>query len=256
MKKLLLLLLLPLFANAQIFSEDFESGIPSTWTLAGDGNWGTTTVAWEDAIFESTVAYFDDDAAGDEVIVSNAQLISPVIDLSNYESLSLTFDYGNYIFIDETSLTVQVFDGTEWITVFEAFGDQFEEDTYLPLNTTIDITPYANSQFQVRFVYNDVGDWSFGAVVDNIVVDGVLGLRNNNANRMFSISPNPATDYFELTSSAFSDQVMVQLTDVSGKSFKISGINGRFDISTLQSGVYILKISNNTKVETVKLLKR
>lgn len=257
MKKILLLLLIPICSSAQIFTENFEAGIPATWTTAGDGTWTTATEAWEDVLFESTVAIYDDDAGGDESLVSNAQLISPVIDLSNVSNATLAFDYGNYIFFEDSSLTVEVFDGTTWQQVFMAIGDNYDEDTYLPLNTSIDISMYANALFKVRFVYNDAGDWSFGAAVDNVVIDGTLGLRNNEPRTAVSVYPNPVIDTFKLNATElFSDIGQIELTDATGKSFAIKQVNGSFDISSLSSGIYFAKISSGQNTKIVKVVKQ
>lgn len=254
-RKLLLLMFLPILGQAQLISEDFEAGIPETWSLGGDGNWGAATDAWG-VIFDSNVAVFDDDAAGEEAITSDAELLSPVIDLTGYNNLTLTFDYGNYMFDFESSLDVEVFDGTDWVNIFSVVGDAQDPDTFLPLNTTIDVSAYANPSFQVRFIYNDGGDWSYGAVIDNVVLTGDLGVGDLTADSATGVYPNPAHGSFNVKAGHFfnADNLSVTLTDIAGKTVKSFGNSLNYNVSDLAPGLYMVKISDGNYVENKKLI--
>ena len=90
---------------------------------------------------------------------------------------------------------------------------------------------------------------------DNIVFNGVLSLRDNNQ-VVFSVYPNPANSYVNIYSKEAGDK-NVAVYDVLGKQVINTVISTeRLDISNLNSGVYIMKISQNGISSTKKLVIR
>tara|TARA_R110002050_G_scaffold123299_2_gene242015 strand:- start:826 stop:4776 length:3951 start_codon:yes stop_codon:yes gene_type:complete len=159
------------------YSEDFDNG-QGCFTVS-DG--GTSTDTWVHAptggltsggdLDGTPFMEVDSDAAGSgETLIET--LTSPIMDASAYMSagsLSLIFDqYYNHIGSD--SGTVEVFDGTSWVQVAS-----FRQDLgafSAPDSQNIDITPYANANLQVRFVYDDAGAWAWYWLIDNFKVEG------------------------------------------------------------------------------------
>src|SRR5690606_27514291 len=103
-------LLFPIAGFSQIFLEDFENGIPSTWTqqITGPGQWEATDFPFDNYFLDTTIAYFNDDAADEFEVTPWAALMTPVIDLTPYESVTLSFDYFNMVWFDDTEFTVWV----------------------------------------------------------------------------------------------------------------------------------------------------
>lgn len=68
----------------------------------------------------------------------------------------------------------------------------------------------------------------------------------------FKIFPNPASDYFEITST--DDQtVEIELVDIMGKKHPVNEMSkNKFDISHLTTGVYIVKLKNHNNLKIVK----
>ena len=148
------------------FLEEFEgSSAPAGWTtevLVGTADWefgsGDMPTGPD---FPTNAAIFDDDAAGNGN-VNASRLISPVYNLTGVAIADLSFDYANQEFLGDGTLQVEVFDGSAWQEVL------FVEDDLADIQTAnIDVLPYANANFQVRFNYDDEGGWSWGAGVDN-----------------------------------------------------------------------------------------
>ena len=90
---------------------------------------------------------------------------------------------------------------------------------------------------------------------DNLGFDGLLGLGDNNENA-FSIYPNPANNFVNITSQ-FSGNKNVAVYDVLGKQVINTTISSdRLDISNLTSGIYMLNITQNGVSSTKKLVVR
>jgi hypothetical protein len=152
------------------FSEDFEgASIPAGWTTdvqQGSQDWefGSGDMPNGDD-FTTNAAIFDDDAAGsgaDNV----ASLISPIYDLTGATTATLGYDVAFQESGDQ-EFTVEVFDGSAWQQV--AF---YDEDLDPDIQTeSIDVTAYVNAAFQVRYVFDDLGGWGWGAGIDNFVLD-------------------------------------------------------------------------------------
>lgn len=161
--------------GAVLFEENFDGEIlPDGWTTTINGG-------AEDWIFDSSTlsaganpgsggwAHFDDDIAGAFATDNNVTLTSPVIDAAATAGIAtLAFDYSHQDFggpndafgVEET--TVEVFDGTNWVTVWSISGiDEVG-------SANINVSAYLNPSFQVQFTYNDNGDWGWGAGFDNI----------------------------------------------------------------------------------------
>ncbi len=175
-------------------SEDFEATtVPAGWTatiLSGNANWGFGSGDMPTGPdFPTNAAIFNDDAAGSGE-ANSAQLQSPSYDLTGATSAEISFDYANQTYLDDGKLIVDVFDGSAWQEVFIFDGIAG------PTNTgAIDVTAYINPNFQVRFIYDDEGGWSWGAGVDNFLLEyqaasgGGLDVYLD-ANGQATISPN------------------------------------------------------------------
>ncbi|TNE28891.1 MAG: PKD domain-containing protein [Bacteroidetes bacterium] len=80
-----------------------------------------------------------------------AVLTSPLIDLAPLTNPELTFWY--HMFGPQiNSLKVQVFDGTSWLTEWSVSGQQHHSKSAAWLEATVDLTSYAGSTIQIRFV--------------------------------------------------------------------------------------------------------
>ena len=89
---------------------------------------------------------------------------------------------------------------------------------------------------------------------DNVVFDGSTGI-NDQSTSQFSIYPNPTSKGYVNISSKVSGTKNISIFDVLGKQVVKTTLNGeRLDISTLNSGIYILKIEQGKASTTKKLV--
>ncbi|MCB2208358.1 MAG: carboxypeptidase regulatory-like domain-containing protein [Bacteroidetes bacterium] len=159
------------------FLETFDEGIPDTWTII-DG--GSTTDTWYmetpagnpqspgSSLDGTPFAYADSDEAGSGTTMDEL-LISPVIEYTeNADALFVEFDY-IYINLSTDWFAVDVFDGDDWVEVFYSQEDSGPFPWPPTSHEMIDVTEYANPDFQVRFHYVAPG-WDWYVAIDNVAV--------------------------------------------------------------------------------------
>ena len=177
--------------------EDFNAGsLPTGWTtstISGTDNWqfgydGSTlepNTNRANNIDSTDFAYFDDDDLGPFKTNNTAALVTPSFDNSLAGTTTLKFDYNfRDLFGVNDSLLAQVYDGTNWFTVFSTAGaddcGRYAGTAGAPTpkgncnngfpSASVDISFYANSNCQVRFVYHDGSAYSYYAGIDNVVI--------------------------------------------------------------------------------------
>ena len=174
--------------RSTIFFEDFENGSlgwtieegaspnGDTWALNNEPDWTSACVPGgaSGAFME-----FDDDDYDSDSDNPLEYLISPVIDCTGYENVTLDFDgdfqdmagYG-WFRVDVTNDN-----GITWHTVLFETEDVNGWNNYPAL--PLDISSYADGKkIMIRFVYSDLDEtntssgWGWGCLVDNINVTG------------------------------------------------------------------------------------
>ncbi|HEA28517.1 MAG TPA: T9SS type A sorting domain-containing protein [Leeuwenhoekiella sp.] len=171
MKTIFTCFLVPFFVffntmYGQIASADFNDGmLPEGWSSVvhtGPCDWNSFTNDPPRGLnFRSTALLFDDDSCGDNDSPSNVSLLTPVYNVVNISPLLLTVEIGIYGNGQGESLRIEVYDGSSWVTI-KTFDENWNPYIY-----QADVTPFANAQFRVRFTYDDKGEWSYYAGIDN-----------------------------------------------------------------------------------------
>ncbi|MGB1204140.1 MAG: zinc-dependent metalloprotease family protein [Chitinophagales bacterium] len=158
-----------------IFFEDFEAcQWPAIWTTQAIGtnenaSWQVGKTSDNFSLNGSCMLYFDDDDFDDDG-GERVQVSSPKIDLSYYEQVTLSFDY-NFNTIGG-KFRIEGWNGTNWqaITNLTQSLCGFWGCNYPTLS--LDISHLINSDFQLRFVYDDFGLWDWYVGIDNIELCG------------------------------------------------------------------------------------
>ncbi|NNE27880.1 MAG: Omp28-related outer membrane protein [Saprospiraceae bacterium] len=187
MKKILLTIMMAVFASATVFSqavlveENFNGTLPADWsvsTLASDGGWNIGSAASIASQFwpvtapqdGSTFIATNDDACNCDK--SADRLIFPALDLSAqtgalFLSFDLAFAQGTYGATEALFIEVSYDGGTTWETVTEVTG----EGSIAWRRAVYDVS-MANGNAAVNFAfrYNDGGGWLFGAAIDNVTL--------------------------------------------------------------------------------------
>lgn len=161
-----------------LWSEDFDLGIPPSWTvrdkagsgvvwtdIAGSGEHGNYTNGSGDAATVSS------DLAGEAEY--NTKLISPPFDLAGLLSPQLTYTANFQVYSGTERLDVDLWDGSDWNNLLRwneshgSFSSPPGEDV------VIDLSPYAGtSGLKVRWHYYNRGvdDWDWYAQIDDVAV--------------------------------------------------------------------------------------
>lgn len=158
-------------AQTPFIDENFDTGIPATWTVidggAGTDTWIGTTNGTSN-LDGTSMAFVDSDGAGSGAGLLEEELISPAFDASAATVVLLEFDQF-YRDVNSTDTGfVDVFDGTNWVNV--AFFNGTLGAFGAPDQQAIDISAFANAAMQVRFRYDDDATWAWWWAVDNVVI--------------------------------------------------------------------------------------
>jgi len=118
---------------------------------------------------------------------------------------------------------------------------------------TYEFTPDAGDLQVIFSLRNTTGD---GILIDNVSLVETSTLSNNEVNlTSFNVYPNPTSTGFVNITSTNADAISVAVFDVLGKQVINKTIsNNRLDVSSLNSGLYIVKISQNNATVTKKLV--
>ncbi|MDA7763028.1 zinc metalloprotease, partial [Crocinitomicaceae bacterium] len=169
------------FVASNILYEDFEGGGLGAFSSQGAAgsdlflNGSSNTASSQFWIIEPTnntqFAFSNDDAC--DCDKSNDQLTSPIFSLAGYTAnVFLEYDHA---FSAETYETaeLQINTGAGWTTLSTLANTSANNNNTLTTpwvnGNIIDLNPYlGQASVQIRFLYNDGGQWAYGLAVDNI----------------------------------------------------------------------------------------
>ena len=115
--------------------------------------------------------------------------------------------------------------------------------------TQVGVNPYVCKPHEF-FMYGTV----------TVVPEGTLSNRALKENISFSLSPNPSNQFLNLSLPIAIDSTALEVFDVLGKKIyelKIGTANfSRIDVSSWNSGVYLVKVSNDYSSQTKRFVKQ
>lgn len=164
-------------SNAQIFSEDFENGLPAGWTMTGAFNLtNATDIASQyfNPGDHTTFVGVNDDGLGNGVDGAG-RLETGIIDLTNSGgsqlvlSLESFFVNGDYQGLDETA---KVFVSTNGGDTWVEFWNIEDSGAWQEIGK---LFPYAGQQVMLAFEYADGDQWNYGWCLDDIAIKAAPG---------------------------------------------------------------------------------
>ena len=235
------------YDEQDLINENFDNGIPDTWTSLAMGTTDTTWIgqyAYQTYYsFNGTQFAMCSGKKPAEIVdlVTDGVLLTPVVDASSYKGkgLLLEFDqaFADYYTPGDTA-RVYVYDGTQWVMIYEHYQGNDGRLSYNSngVHKTYDVSEYANANFQVKFRYT-VGSGKKGyyfaienvrlrasehplgwlTVDDSECVKGILYPDVDNNPSSFNVKLNPAGLAYE----TYQAEVMIESTDPSNPTITI-----------------------------------
>ena len=247
------------------YAESFESSI-GAWTqsTADDINWtrdasGTPSSGTGPSSGAAGSWYMYVEASGNGTGYPNKRAIlnSPCLDLSGKSSASFNFSYHMYGASDMGTIALEVSDnnGTSWTSLWSQSGNKGNSW----LSASVDLSAYVGGGVQLRFNRVTGSTWQADIAIDNISVTGVnnfnpgiagggqttnslLGGANGDTTA-FSIYPNPVkgnTLNVTVLNATATDYVIYNMI---GQVVAKHAFTNTIDVSTLNSGVYMIQVN-------------
>ncbi len=150
---------------------DFDSGLPTTWTIY---DYGVAGITWTNVSgyngnsFDGTNFMLVNSSALPAGYTLFEVLESPVYNTEGASQISLELDH---LFLMRTNefAQISVYDGSDWqdiVTWNSTQGVDFNNFEH-PI---FDISEYANANMQIRFMYNDFNNQGFYWAIDNVML--------------------------------------------------------------------------------------
>ena len=168
------------YAQTILLDEDFSGGtLPSGWSNIDNGSSPAGDVWQFDnpgnrnitaGNFSGNYAILDSDTYGRNNS-QNATLETSSFNASNFDAVTLVYDYQYRDYRSPESCTVEVYNGSVWTTVASYTtnsGDNYNGASNVIIDITTEVANSTNAK--IRFTYT--GDWDWWWALDNIQVTG------------------------------------------------------------------------------------
>lgn len=249
---LLLLLLSVNFAQAQteIFNEDFQGGIPLTWSIVD--NDGFTPDAAVSEYTDAWIAKLDPDNSVDTVASSTSYfdpveradrwLITPAITLGSYgnflyweaKSHDASYPDGYHIYVSHTDNQISSFTDT----VFTVSGELAD---WTSQEVNLSEEGYDDSTIYLAFVNRTYDGFKLYLDDIRVVIEDPVAVKELSP-ISFNVFPNPSNDKFTIAIDGF---LYAELFELSGKRLTKTFVPS-IEVNTYTSGTYLLQVTSET----------
>ena len=187
-------------------TEDFQDGLPSTWSMNGAWEAGTASAVssqYFNVPGTSGVLCLNDDelATGNS---DDGSVQTPEIDLSDFSTVVLSFDAyfldGDYEANEEASVSISTNSGSSWTELLNLSGSGSWQ------NILVNLSDYSDESVMISFDYTDGGGWEYGFAIDNFLLsspeddNAVLSLSSNSSLQVISSLGEEVEFDFEVVS--------------------------------------------------------
>ena len=198
--------------------------------------------------------------ASNNCFTKDALLITPCIDLTTAVQPVFSFYYHMYG-ADMGELHVDLYSNGVWVNdiVAPLAGDKGNQW----LKRIVGLSNYNGQIVNIRMRGITGADFASDLALDDLsAYESVVGIDNINQASSLKVLPNPTNGLLELTlGGAEKGNYQIQITDVTGKlvvSHLVVNQNAvlqqTLDLSKFNKGIYFLKLINNDKVYTQKIV--
>lgn len=252
---------LPVIGQIEIYNEDFEAGIPVTYTVVdNDGRTPNASVAeyteaWisktdpldANNTVASSTSYFEPVGEAERWLITPAITLGPFGNVLFWDALSHdpSFPDGYRILVSTTDTQLASFTDTLFFVFAELADDWNTRSTSL--------SQLGIDGETVHIAFINETDNGFKLYIDNIRVEkeNTLALEEGIYSNL-TIYPNPAQDYF--TVSGVEGDININVLGIDDKVI-LSSESLKVDISTLSPGRYFVEVINNNQITRTSLIK-
>ncbi len=251
------------------YSEGFENTL-GDWTqsTADDINWtvdanGTPSNNTGPSSATQGTYYIFVEASGNGTGYPNKQAIlnSPCFDLSGQSAATFSFSYHMYGASDMGSISLEasVDDGASWTSIWSETGNK--GNSWLTAN--IDLAAYVGGSVQLRFNRITGSTWQADIAIDNVNLTSTSSSRGDDITvssrgsieNSIKLYPNPVKGN--------NLNIVTSLKDVSYEVYNMLGqvvakgkvVNNKVDVSGLESAVYQIRFTAESKAYTKRFIK-
>ena len=227
------------------------------WTVDANGTPSNNTGP-SSAVQGSYYIYVE--ASGNATPSKQAIINSPCFDLSGQSSATFSFGYHMYGSSDMGSIVLEasVDNGVTWESIWSESGNK--GNTWL--TTNVNLVDYVGGSVQLRFNRVTGGTWQADIAIDNVSLNATSLARSSTAKTSKSgddssikLYPNPVKGN--------NLNVITSLKDVSYEVYNMLGqivskgkvTNNKVDVSDLESAVYQVKFTAESKVYIKRFIK-
>lgn len=260
-------------ANAQILYENFDNGIPDTWSTIDVNDNGYCWEAVSTSMAQCGAPYTgsDFDLYGDGDCAASWSYYPVQYSSQGFQGYSL--DANNYLitpaFIPENNSVLDFycmsFNGSQYpdkLAVMLSTGGASASDfttTLMPLTSingsdyvekTINLGDYAGQTVRIAFVHQS--EDMFGLLLDEVSVSASSSVNEVEANQT-SVYPNPANNVINVTSAA--NMNSIEVYTIAGQkvaNYTVNGTQAAINVNNLSNGMYIMQIVSENGVSTKK----
>ena len=232
------------------------------------GDFGAGVEGWTSSIFSGTSEWqtINGNVSGNVTPLSGSQMvgfasgnyngdtasiISPAMDLTSVTEPQLTFNYTQEQWSGDQD-QLRVFYKTsvngDWVQIGE-----YLENVTAWTEVTLDL-PDPSADYYIGF--QATSGYGYGVTLDDVCVQAALSTSENELLDMI-IYPNPVSGDFVTIQSAVEGLKEIEIYTVTGRKIMDTTINGNtLDVSTFNSGFYMLKVIINGQSKVSKLVVR
>ena len=229
------------------WSNDFDTN-DDCWLVSNGGD-ANTWVLYDDSANGGGVASY---AITYGSTAHDDYLISPAFTVTDEVTDRMSFDARNQSTSFLESIDVQIWNADISVlleTVATGVTPSTAYETF-----TYDLSAYEGQD--IRFAFYISTTDQFRIYIDNVVVDGLLGLEDVNTSSNFTYFPNPVNNVLSIKAQASIDSISVY--NMLGQTVVRSTPNTTttaVDMSGLQTGAYFVQVAINNSIETVRVIK-
>jgi hypothetical protein len=227
----------------------------------GSFTWERTTAAGQASNASMFINYYDYSSTG---AIDEFDMPSVNLTTQNNPQLKFWVAYALYSasgYSDTLEVLISTNCGSTWTSIYKKFGTALttapnSQIAFVPTASqwrqeTVSLAPYSSaSSAIVRF--RGICDYENNLYIDNINIQGVVGINENAESAGFQIFPNPSNGVINLIiPETISGIVYVNVVNATGSavmSYRANTNESRqitFDLSDKAKGIYLFEISHN-----------